>query len=177
MRVTSFTAQNPYPATQFDGNGVGKGGDALIDCALGGLAVTGRVGDDHPVGVEELQHAPDAGVVAMIADRADVGFMDRGLGAEPAQQDPQGQGRGVARRRVPPVGTRVAPEFLEQRLGGRCQRGQPLHRTDGEAAPVTACLEQHCLGWVDQVRRHGRLRDLWCEPAPLLWSRHQITES
>ena len=42
-------------------------------------------------------------------------------------------------------------QFVEQRFGGRCQRGQPLHRTDGEAAPVTACIEQHCLCWVHQV--------------------------
>ena len=67
-------------------------------------------------------------------------------------------------------------QFVEQRFGGRCQRGQPLHRTDGEAAPVTACIEQHCLCWVHQVGRHGRLGRVRCEPALLLRSRHQITE-
>lgn len=47
---------------------------------------------------EELQHAPNAGVVAMSADRTDAASRIGASAPEPAQQYPPGRSRGVARR-------------------------------------------------------------------------------
>jgi len=132
----------------------------------------GRVGGDQAALLEESQDVPGAGAAPVGGQGPDIGLVDRGLRADPGQQDPQAAGGDPAYLLVQATGFDVLPEVLQQSLGGRGEGRQLVQRALGEVAPVPAGPEQDALAGGDQVGR-----DRWCRrpagggfgPGLLLW--------
>lgn len=174
MGAAALAAQNQHPAVHFLGDAVRKGGDAAVEGAFDRVTLAGGVGDDHVLGVQELQHPPDGGAAAG-GEGADVGLVDWGLSADPGEQETKGLAAGDSRHGVPAVSQRVLIELLDQCLSCGGEGGQLVQGPDGQAAPVSARVEQRDLRRVDQMRRDllndGRAGE---PPGPTVAKHHGI---
>ena len=156
VRPAALSAYYLHPLADLAGDDVGEGVDVVADGALDGGALTGGVGDDHAAVIKELQDPPDSGA-GTGAECPDVVLVDKGVGPEPGEQDPEGLGRVIARPVAHAAGSGVPVEPLNEGAGCGRQGGQMVQFAGVEEAPVTAGFEQHALRGIDQVRR-DRLR-------------------